>query len=116
MNERLSPSPSLSSGSHDENMNEPEPSIAYDPTWKNQDAIGSSSSNNNKRRAQAAPAIVQPFSKARNKRGDDNNRFTSSSRGGQDSRKEEMVDSDLARSLKKAIGDPFDESILHLSS
>jgi len=73
----------------------------------------------NKRRAAPASSTTQPYQKSRSKRGDDGPRFTAGGgRGNLESerKKEDLVDVEHTKGLKKLIGDPFDERVLHIST
>jgi len=73
----------------------------------------------NKRRAAPASSTTQPYQKSRSKRGDDGPRFAGGGgRGNLDSekKKEDLVDIEQAKALKKLIGDPFDERVLRTSN
>lgn len=139
--DRLSP-PSDSSPSNsdvDEPMFESEEPVVYEePLSPPPDVRGIAQSGSNKRRAPAG--LSQPNVKTRSRRGDDQRNWNAASESGNqasirrgaagpDGRKEELVDIELAKHLRKgmtlrvpalhdvshflttAIGDPFDESI-----
>ena len=73
---------------------------SFQPQWgvpvTTQTAPGSS--NVNKRRAGGAPATGQPF--AKNKRGEERGRFSG---GRQDTKKEDLVDTELVLFLRKGV-------------
>ncbi|KAF8315028.1 hypothetical protein DL93DRAFT_960176 [Clavulina sp. PMI_390] len=121
--DRLSPSSSSSSFSDpDEPMFEGEGTQVAEPgEMANLDTRESPTTSSNKRRAPSSgPMASQPHVKTRSRRGEESRGWSGSGpnpgegpsrRGtGPDGRREELVDADLAKYLKRIIGDPFLES------
>lgn len=133
--DRLSPSDSSPSISDDEPMFEGEAAAFEEPLSPPPDIRGLAQTGSNKRRAPGGPMASQPNVKTRSRRGDELRAWGGGGepirRGtGPDSRREELVDVELAKYLRKStlsvlcvlhnsltvcskvIGDPFDEAVL----
>lgn len=112
--DRLSPpsDSSLSNSDVDEPMFESEEPVVYEePLSPPPDVRGVAQSGSNKRRAPAGPLASQPNVKTRSRRGDDQRNWNTASESGNqasirraagpDGRKEELVDIELAKYLRK---------------
>jgi len=116
--DRLSPSDSSPSISDvDESMFEGE-GVAYDEQLLSPPPdFRGLPTGSNKRRAPSGPMASQPNIKSRSRRGEEQR--THNTEGGPpgmrrgpapEGRREELVDVELAKYLRRVIGDPFDES------
>jgi len=119
--DRLSPSDSSPSASDiDEPMFEGETAMVEEPLSPPPDVRGLAQTGSNKRRAPGGPMASQPNFKTRSRRNDDPRAWGTGAessghpirRGtGPEGRREELVDIELAKYLRKVIGDPFDETV-----